>query len=467
MPNTIKANPAKRFFVEMLTRDIDLDDAILDLLDNSLDGLLRITKADNSKYSNYKVEIFIDKNKFEIRDNCGGIPTDIAQEYAFRMGRPSGRDDNIPTIGMYGIGMKRSVFKMGKDITISSKNDDKCFTVAIPSQWLTDDDNWELTMEECSSTSFDERGTVVTVKDLYLGISKLYNEESDFISRLIKKISVHYAFILKSGFKVYVNGKKIEGKEISLLSEFNDDVINSKKGILPYIYHENNDGLEIEIICGLVDAPPSLDEDSENAESSKVNRVDAGWTIMCNERVVVYADRTMLTGWGDGLPQFHYQFNTLVGVVSFKSNQATKLPVTTTKRGIDASSDVFLRVRKKMIEGMRLYVDYTNKWKNKRKIERETILPKSQSETLDKLIVSKKFEEKMITTKDGFKGRVYKPKLPIPSIKDDGMRNIKFSKHKDDIKKIALEYFENDSLTDNLVGEKCFEEILAQLEQED
>ena len=36
-----QASPAKRFFVEMLTRDIELADAILDLLDNCVDGALR------------------------------------------------------------------------------------------------------------------------------------------------------------------------------------------------------------------------------------------------------------------------------------------------------------------------------------------------------------------------------------------------------------------------------------------
>ena len=37
----IDASPVKRFFVEMLTRDIQIEDAILDLLDNCVDGILR------------------------------------------------------------------------------------------------------------------------------------------------------------------------------------------------------------------------------------------------------------------------------------------------------------------------------------------------------------------------------------------------------------------------------------------
>lgn len=36
MSTTAKGSPTKEFFVEMLTRDIELNDAILDLLDSSL-----------------------------------------------------------------------------------------------------------------------------------------------------------------------------------------------------------------------------------------------------------------------------------------------------------------------------------------------------------------------------------------------------------------------------------------------
>jgi hypothetical protein len=37
----IDASPTKTFFVDMLTKDIELEDAILDLLDNCIDGIQR------------------------------------------------------------------------------------------------------------------------------------------------------------------------------------------------------------------------------------------------------------------------------------------------------------------------------------------------------------------------------------------------------------------------------------------
>lgn len=43
--NVIEGNPTKKFFIEMITRDISIEDAIVDLLDNSIDGANRINSA--------------------------------------------------------------------------------------------------------------------------------------------------------------------------------------------------------------------------------------------------------------------------------------------------------------------------------------------------------------------------------------------------------------------------------------
>ena len=112
----IDASPAKAFFVWMITRDIELQDAILDLLDNCVDGIRRIgAKSGDKPYTGRYAHITFGQDQFCIEDNCGGIPIATARDYAFRMGRPV--DANVPpkgTIGVYGIGMKRAIFKMGQ-----------------------------------------------------------------------------------------------------------------------------------------------------------------------------------------------------------------------------------------------------------------------------------------------------------------------------------------------------------------
>src|SRR6266851_2789789 len=87
----VDATPVKSFFVHMLTRDIRLEDAILDLLDNCVDGVLRSkaakpTKEKKPSYKEFGAEIEFEKDSFTISDNCGGIPWSL-HEYAFRMGR--------------------------------------------------------------------------------------------------------------------------------------------------------------------------------------------------------------------------------------------------------------------------------------------------------------------------------------------------------------------------------------------
>ena len=46
MTHYVNASPAKRFFVEMLVRDIRLEDAIIDLVDNAIDSLIRLQQID-------------------------------------------------------------------------------------------------------------------------------------------------------------------------------------------------------------------------------------------------------------------------------------------------------------------------------------------------------------------------------------------------------------------------------------
>ena len=71
-----------------------------------------------------------------------------------------------------------------------------------------------------------------------------------------------------------------------------------------------------------------------NRKKRDIHQMDAGWTIICNDRAVLYCDRTELTGWGDaGVPRYHTQFIAISGIVEFQSNDAAKLPTTTTKRG--------------------------------------------------------------------------------------------------------------------------------------
>jgi hypothetical protein len=86
-PETIWGGPTKRFFVAMLTRDISLVDALLDLVDNCVDGATRQLKGKIDKpnaYDGYWARLSLSPS-FDISDNCGGIPSDAIKD-AFLIG---------------------------------------------------------------------------------------------------------------------------------------------------------------------------------------------------------------------------------------------------------------------------------------------------------------------------------------------------------------------------------------------
>ena len=98
-PHNIDADPTKELFVFILVRDLTLRDAIGDLVDNCVDGAKRLRPDDDTSKSRNKLEpdgqyngleitLVVNPDEFSIIDNCGGISSDLAREYAFRFGRP-------------------------------------------------------------------------------------------------------------------------------------------------------------------------------------------------------------------------------------------------------------------------------------------------------------------------------------------------------------------------------------------
>ncbi len=75
MNKVVKASPTKEFFVNMLVRDILLKQAIIELIDNSIDGARNIRK--NNQYLGLYIRVGFDKNKFTLikllAGYCGAI----------------------------------------------------------------------------------------------------------------------------------------------------------------------------------------------------------------------------------------------------------------------------------------------------------------------------------------------------------------------------------------------------------
>ncbi|MFZ7309773.1 ATP-binding protein [Comamonas jiangduensis] len=427
-----KAYPAKRFFVEMLTRDIDLEAAILDLLDNCVDGCLRagpIAPAVEGKpYAGYFANITINQDGFKIEDNCGGIEPTLAEEYAFRFGRKDAdRDRNIATVGVYGIGMKRAIFKLGTHCLIKSSHPSGGFTVEINKHWMDSDDEWSLPMTEIAPNQ--PYGTSIHVTALHPGISNIFNfTNGSYIDNFSKKLQKSYTYIIEKGFKVRVNGVEIVSKPINILVDPN--AFNDEQGITPYVYLANHDGVEIKLTFGLYEKLPTL-EDEEASTAGTRSKEDAGWTVICNDRVILENDKSHLTGWGEaGVPQYHSQFIALAGYVSFTSSDASKLPVTTTKRNIDLESPLYSSVKEEMRQALKTFTSFTNSWKS---LSKERTDMQSKTTTHDIREAAEKIPaDKWTTVRKGLQGQRYKPSLPKTPNKRTHAR-IQFEKSMEEI----------------------------------
>jgi hypothetical protein len=233
----------------------------------------------------------------------------------------------------------------------------------------------------------------------------------------------------------------------------------TKATLAPYLYSASLDGVEVRLAVGFYDQMLSEDE-VEEAQESRRTTEDAGWTVICNDRVVVHNDKSRITGWGEaGVPSYHTQFVGISGVVYFQSNDAWKLPITTTKRGLDTSSELYLYVKDFMREGLKKFTAYTNAWKRDLKKERE-ISSRAERVPVSALLAIK---PDALWTKVKNRPNEAKLNLPLPSPPNESQsRQIRFTKPIKEIELVSEFLYDNSDTEPALVGEECFNRILKQ-----
>jgi len=237
----IDANPTKELFISMLTRDVSLRDAIGDLLDNSVDGALALRPDGNYKGLKVEIELDVEKDHFRITDNCGGIPVSVARDHAFRFGRSEGAVTTGHSVGVFGIGMKRALFRLGKWFKVESIAKDSSFVMEVDvEKWKQDTkeesaretndqdngkernkENWQFNFsrfEEDLEQEYPEekRGTIVTVAKLNDVVLETFRIKND-ISKLIEELQREHLYSIDKGLEITINKKRLEAPELKLL----------------------------------------------------------------------------------------------------------------------------------------------------------------------------------------------------------------------------------------------------------
>ncbi|MBA7534161.1 hypothetical protein ES705_26407 [subsurface metagenome] len=157
------------------------------------------------------------------------------------------------------------------------------------------------------------------------------------------------------------------------------------------------------------------------------------------------------------------QFIAISGIVVFSADDPSLLPTTTTKRNIDAQSELYLHVKDKMIEGMKLFTSYTNAWKGKDLVtaSRDKFKSTSTADLKELRSIASKLD--MTSTRGVVAGKQYKPELPRPE-KTRTKERISFLKSTKDIQLVSKYLFDTPNRKPAEVGEKCFDLMAEEAE---
>ena len=290
---------------------------------------------------------------------------DDAADYAFTFGRRSDKQHADYSIGVYGIGMKRAIFKLGRKVSIRSTflADGKhrsSFVVPIDVEhWMTSDaPPWDFDIDVADH--LDECGVEIAI-DILTQDARISFDNPRFLENLRRAIARDYSLYLNLGLGIILNDKPIDGYPIKLRqSEDFAPMRHHYEISMEGLNGSSDDTVFVEILAGMAASPPETTEPAEDTEADK----RYGWYIACNGRMVLAADKTTISGWGrPDWPQWHYQYAGFVGVVFFTAPNASWLPLTTTKRSVDLSSAIFLKARTYMREVSKHWIAYTHERK--------------------------------------------------------------------------------------------------------
>lgn len=353
---TIDAGAEKRFFIEMLTKDIELLPAIVDLVDNSVDGARSLHP--DGDLSGQWVKIEFGDGSFTISDNSGGISADIARHYAFRFGRSKDFTGVKRSVGQFGVGMKRAIFKIGRAFAVRSAHrgetgahDGSRFDLNVDvEQWALQDE-WTFqfdSVEENIALGADEvAGTTISVTSLHPSVQDDLNDPT-IVQALRTELRVRHQESIQSGLQLYLNSDRpltasrpsLQASDVvqPIFKEF--QVTGSNGGVV-----------DVKLYAGTV-APPKRERDTGPEDDGQAENFqdpgDAGWYLFCNDRLLLVADRTPLTGWGNPAAAYHPQYRLFRGFVYLSADDASLLPWNTTKTAVDRDSPVFRAVQSEM-----------------------------------------------------------------------------------------------------------------------
>lgn len=328
------------FLQNILTKDISTLDALYDLVDNSIDAARnsilqkgcygKDTMGLPNSYNGYQVHIDISSESISIEDNCFGMDKPTLIDNAFFIAKPS---QHLFGIGQYGIGLKRSLLKMGDQYHFFMDNGIKSYEAQFNKNIFN---GTSQTITAIESETQGNIKTKFTVTEIHSEIQGEI-ENKRWLQNALKGFQDRYSIYFAKGFKITVSYEgKLLGEITSYIPGFRTDGV-----YLPTRIEENIDGVKVIIESGIHEKYVFKKEDNHSSRENGKLSNDFGIYFICNDRVIVKASTSNNHGWRT---KWHTEYNGFVCIVRFISEEPSKLPWNTAKNGMREDSPLFLTV---------------------------------------------------------------------------------------------------------------------------
>lgn len=382
-------SPDKAFTIDTFTRDASVQECIFDLIDNSIDAARKKLHENNkliiddnglvSDYSGIKIKVLINQQCISIEDNCSGMEPSEIRNGILRFGQPSKAEYSI---GLYGIGLNRAIYKLGnKTNIVTETKTDKSQVKINMEAYRKEQSKWLIPASTLPTTG--QTGTELSISDINNEVEHIL-ADTEFVNKMKSEASKRYSNFILKDLQLEINAELIKAQKIQIRAD-------GPLSPLRKTYTAKN-GVRIKIIAGQHIKHRFTNENGFNKKINKEIVGDYGWSIICNDRVVIKSNKESKTGWEK---HWHTEYNGFVGVVEFIAKDGRTLPWNTSKSDINFSNSAY----QSAIEDMR---SFTNEWRKHGNLAKKLRLanqPLNSPPARTSKTATKKNQSKTITSK--------------------------------------------------------------------
>ena len=328
LSGNVDATPSKRLYLSIIA-DYDINRALCELIDNALDIW---TIAGRNTLLNIQIELDYTQQRILIKDNAGGIDE---KDLSFIVSPGQSKNNDVDnTIGVFGVGSKRSVVALAQEIKIRTRKTDETYQIEFDDLWIKHNEDWSLPVYKIDNI---EKGTTE------IELIKLRKKISEEVIEYFRThIAETYAIFLKNKkLSIIVNQKKIEPKTFENWSYPPTYEPRNYVGELPL---SSGKKIDVLVTAGLSD------------ESNQTTG-EYGVYFYCNDRLIVKGLKSYDIGFAKGLAGLPHADLSLARVVVNLCGPASVMPWNSSKSDINTSSEVFISLREWIITVLK---DYTS-----------------------------------------------------------------------------------------------------------